>query len=73
MDMKTKLELLREAALAGTQETEAEEETRGVQIARENRALCNSLTDPQRGQLTDIAMAFIYGSNVPSFVPTRCS
>lgn len=71
--MKTKLELLREAALAGTQETETEEETRGVQIARANRSACNTLSDPQREQLMHIAMASIYGSNVPSFVTARCA
>ena len=75
MDMKTKLEflqLLREAALVGGQEPESEKDEAINRYARENRDICNELTDDQRSQLTHIALASIYGSNVPSFPVARC-
>ncbi|OYW31359.1 MAG: hypothetical protein B7Z47_01310 [Chthoniobacter sp. 12-60-6] len=74
MDMKTKLEflqLLREAALVGTQEPESEKDEMINSHARANREFCNELTDEQRSQLTHIALASVYGSNVPSFPVAR--
>ena len=65
--MMTKLEQLREAALTGTQEPESDKDELINSYARQNRDVCNKLTDEQRSQLTHIALASIYGSNVPSF------
>ena len=69
--MKTKLEQLREAALAGTQEPESEKDEMINRHARQNRDVCNELTDAQRSHLTHIALASIYGSNVPAFPVAR--
>lgn len=44
--------------------------TKGVLMARANRAKCNNLTDKQRTALMAQAMTMIYG-NVPQATPHR--
>lgn len=60
--MKSRLEQLKEAALSGkyNHEPMSDRDKEITRWCRENRSICNNLTNEERAELTQIALAAIY-------------